>query len=186
MLQQRVDAIKQQIAAYCERAGRTASTIRLIAVSKTFDADRIRQAYSHGLRDFGENYADELVSKQEQLNEAKEWLAGLSETISQADLVSHWESMPASEREQIDCNSTWIDGGFDRIVKEIRDGAPGVTVIRREDRDRVIQGESMLVEVTIPMNQRGGDISDWPRFQGAVIVDDTQLNYSDVLGGKWI
>lgn len=128
-----------------------------------------------------------LPYKQEQLNEAKEWLARLPETISQTDLVSQWESMPASEREQIDCNSTWIDGGFDRVVKELRDASPGVTVIRREDRDRVIQGEATLVEMTIPMNQRfGTNLADWPRFQGAVVVDDTQLNYSELLGGKWI
>jgi CRISPR-associated endonuclease/helicase Cas3 len=128
-----------------------------------------------------------LPYKREQLNEAIEWLATLPETISQEDLVAQWESMPASEREQIDVNSTWIDGGFDRVVKELREGSPGVTVIRREDRDRVIQGESMLVEVTIPMNQRfGAYLSDWPRFQGAFVVDDTQIDYSELLGGKWI
>jgi CRISPR-associated endonuclease/helicase Cas3 len=128
-----------------------------------------------------------LPYNSEQLNEAKEWLARLPETISQADLVAQWESMSVAAREQIDVNSTWIDGGFDRVVKELREGSPGVTVIRREDRDRVIRGESTLVEVTIPMNQRfGANISDWPRFQGAVVVDNTQLAYSELLGGKWI
>ncbi len=128
-----------------------------------------------------------LPYKQEQLNEAKEWLSRLPETISQADLVTQWESMPVSAREQIDSTSTWIDGGFDRVVKELREGSPGVTVIRRKDLERVIRGESTLVEVTIPMNQRFGENqSDWQRFQGAVVVDDTQLNYSELLGGKWI
>jgi CRISPR-associated endonuclease/helicase Cas3 len=128
-----------------------------------------------------------LPYKQEQLQEAKEWLARLPETISQADLVSEWESMPVATLEQIESKSTWIDGGFDRVVKELREGSPGITVIRRNDRDRVIHGECTLIEVTIPMNQRfGTSLSDCQRFQGAVVVDDTHLNYSELLGGKWI
>jgi CRISPR-associated endonuclease/helicase Cas3 len=128
-----------------------------------------------------------LPYKKEQLQEAKEWLVRLPETISQADLVAHWVSMPPSGREQIESSSTWIDGGFDRVVKELREGSPGVTVIRKEDRDRVVRGESTLVEMTIPMNQRFRENqSDWPRFQGVTVVDDAELDYSELLGGKWI
>ena len=31
------------------------------------------------------------------------------------------------------------------------------------------------------MNQRFVNLSDWPRFQGAVVVDDTQIDYSELL-----
>lgn len=135
----------------------------------------------------GNGQLTSLPYKQEELDEAKEWLAQLPETISQSDLIDCWESMPASELEQVDTSSTWIDGGYDRVVKELREGSPGVTVIRREDLDRVIQGEATLVEVTIPMNQRfGTNYSDWPRFRGAVVVDDTQIDYSKYLGGRWV
>jgi pyridoxal phosphate enzyme (YggS family) len=71
MLKERVDAIRQKIATYCAEAGRPSSAIRLIAVSKTFDAENIRQAYDCGLRDFGENYADELLDKYEKLQDLK-------------------------------------------------------------------------------------------------------------------
>lgn len=39
----------------------------LVAVSKTKSMEEIRQVYDKGIRHFGENYADELVSKQQQL-----------------------------------------------------------------------------------------------------------------------
>lgn len=95
--------------------------------------------------------------------------------------------MKPASREMIEVASTWIDGGFDRQVKELREASPGLTVIRREDRDRVLAGTCSLLEVTVPMNPRNGSVlSDWTRVQGAVVVDETQLNYSELLGGEWI
>lgn len=43
--------------------------VRLIAVSKTFPAERIRAAYEAGVRDFGENRISEAIAKQEQLQD---------------------------------------------------------------------------------------------------------------------
>jgi hypothetical protein len=58
--------------AACERAGRPPGSVALIAVSKTRSAEEVAAAYEAGQRLFGENYAQELVSKAEAL-------AGLSE-----------------------------------------------------------------------------------------------------------
>ena len=52
--------------------------------------------------------------------------------------------MKSGNREVIEVASTWIDGGFDRQVKELRKASPGLTVIRREDRDRVLEGAIYL------------------------------------------
>jgi pyridoxal phosphate enzyme (YggS family) len=41
--------------------------VRLVAVSKTKPASAVREAYAAGQRDFGENYAQELAEKAEQL-----------------------------------------------------------------------------------------------------------------------
>lgn len=46
--------------------------ITLIAVSKTQSAEKIRALYQLGQRDFGENYAQELVQKAEQLKDCSE------------------------------------------------------------------------------------------------------------------
>ncbi|MBX3222713.1 MAG: YggS family pyridoxal phosphate-dependent enzyme [Labilithrix sp.] len=48
-------------------AGRAPEAIRLVAVSKTKPASAVREAYEAGQRDFGENYAQELVEKADEL-----------------------------------------------------------------------------------------------------------------------
>ncbi len=49
------------------RVGRSPSEVRLLAISKKQPLAKIRQAYAAGQRDFGENYAQELADKAEQL-----------------------------------------------------------------------------------------------------------------------
>lgn len=51
----------------CTLAGRPAAEVRLLAVSKTFDADAVRLAWLAGQRAFGENYVQEGVAKIEAL-----------------------------------------------------------------------------------------------------------------------
>ncbi len=43
--------------------------VKLIAVSKTFPSERIREVYNCGIADFGENYAQEMLKKQEELKD---------------------------------------------------------------------------------------------------------------------
>ena len=52
-----------------QRSGRKRSEITLVAVSKKFSADRIREAYAAGLRDFGENYVQEFAEKHGKLSD---------------------------------------------------------------------------------------------------------------------
>lgn len=53
----------------CERAGRRTHEVQLLAVSKTFDADTVYQAWQAGQREFGENYIQEGVDKIARLRE---------------------------------------------------------------------------------------------------------------------
>lgn len=48
------------------------SSVRLIAVSKTFPPEAIRCAYDAGIRDFGENRIQEAISKQAQLEDLED------------------------------------------------------------------------------------------------------------------
>jgi PLP dependent protein len=59
----RVDEIRAQIAAACADAGRDATDVRLLAVSKTRPAQTVREAYASGCRWFGENRLQELRDK---------------------------------------------------------------------------------------------------------------------------
>ncbi|GAB3912565.1 YggS family pyridoxal phosphate enzyme [Microlunatus endophyticus] len=59
--------IRTAIDAACERAGRPASEVRLLPVSKTFGTDAILEAYAAGMRIFGENKVQEVVAKATEL-----------------------------------------------------------------------------------------------------------------------
>jgi CRISPR-associated endonuclease/helicase Cas3 len=128
-----------------------------------------------------------LPYNQQQLEEALDWLNKLPAEITQRDLVQIWEGMGFKTKEEIPKDSKWIDGGYEREVKEVRSGSPSVNVILRSDVDRVRSGELSLPEVIIPMNQKTGmKIDEWPQFQGATIVNESILQYSELLGGEWI
>lgn len=60
-------AVLARIDAALAAAGRPAQACRLLAVSKTFPADAVRDCYASGQRAFGENYVQELVDKAAQL-----------------------------------------------------------------------------------------------------------------------
>ena len=55
--------IRGRIAAAARSVGRDPSSIRLVAVSKTFPIDAVREAYAAGQRDFGENRVQEALQK---------------------------------------------------------------------------------------------------------------------------
>jgi len=70
-----VAAVCQRIARAATRVGREPNSITLMAVSKTVDAERIKEAYAAGLRVFGENRVQEFEGKSAGLSELKdaEW-----------------------------------------------------------------------------------------------------------------
>lgn len=74
-LTQNVDEIRGRIADAARRSGRSAEEITLMAVSKTFPPERIRDAYQVGLRVFGENRVQEFSGKAGALADLKdaEW-----------------------------------------------------------------------------------------------------------------
>jgi PLP dependent protein len=59
----RLSEVRARIDAAARRAGRDPSSIRLVAVSKTFPVHVVRDAYAAGQRDFGENRVQEALEK---------------------------------------------------------------------------------------------------------------------------
>jgi len=59
----RLLSIQHRIAAAARSANRDPSTIRLVAVSKTFPVEAVREAWQAGQRDFGENRVQEALQK---------------------------------------------------------------------------------------------------------------------------
>jgi PLP dependent protein len=64
-----LSAVLARIASACERAGRDAASIRLVAVSKTMSAAVVAAAIEAGVRDLGENYVQEAEAKRAELGE---------------------------------------------------------------------------------------------------------------------
>src|SRR5205809_5925381 len=65
-LDARLAAVRERIARAAGRAGRDPASIRLVAVSKTFDAAHVRAAADAGQIDFGENKVQEGAQKMEE------------------------------------------------------------------------------------------------------------------------
>ncbi len=59
----RLAEVHQRIEAACARAGRPASTVTLVAVSKTHPPETVAEAIAAGVGAFGENRAQEFVPK---------------------------------------------------------------------------------------------------------------------------
>ena len=64
--------VRERIRIAAERAGRDPDGITLMAVSKTFPASSIREAYAAGLRVFGENRVQEFAGKVEDLRDLEQ------------------------------------------------------------------------------------------------------------------
>ncbi len=63
MISDRVAAVREQIARAAARAGRRPEDVALVAISKTFPAEAVREVFAAGLRLFGENKVQEAEGK---------------------------------------------------------------------------------------------------------------------------
>ena len=64
-----IGLVSQRIRAAADAVQRDASSIHLLAVSKTKPAQAVREAYAAGLHDVGENYLQEALGKQADLTD---------------------------------------------------------------------------------------------------------------------
>src|SRR5580692_8197801 len=95
MLKERLERVEERIHAAAHRAGRRREDIALIAVTKKFPGEVVREAYDLGLRSFGENYVQEFEGKHPALAD----LAG-----AEFHLIGHLQSnktRPAADLFQV-------------------------------------------------------------------------------------
>jgi len=60
---ERVAELQTAVRAAAVAAGRAPDDVRIVAASKTWPASALREAWAAGIRDFGENYAAEMLEK---------------------------------------------------------------------------------------------------------------------------
>jgi len=98
-LRARLADVRARIARAAGRAGRDPSSVRLIAVSKTFPADYVRAAADAGQIDFGENKVQEALGKMDQT----------SDLDARWHLIGHLQSNKAKKAARFDIVHS-IDG----------------------------------------------------------------------------
>ena len=96
-----LESVRERIAAAESAAGRPAGSVRLLAVSKTFPAEDVAEAFSCGQTCFGENRVQELASKVPVLHAEIEWhLIGSlqSNKAAKAAALASWIHSVDSEK----------------------------------------------------------------------------------------
>jgi hypothetical protein len=114
-LRERLDRVEERIHTAADRAGRKRADIALIAVTKKFPAEVVREAYDLGLRIFGENYVQEFEGKHPALAD----LAG-----TEFHLIGHLQSnkaRPAADLFQViqTVDSEKLAGRLDGMSKPL-------------------------------------------------------------------
>jgi len=68
-----VGTVQKRMLTACQKAGRSPDQVRLVAVTKKVEAERVREAAAIGLCDFGENYVQEAKKKIEAVGPGPVW-----------------------------------------------------------------------------------------------------------------
>lgn len=72
-IKENLDNVLSRIKVAAEKSGRKAQDIKLIAVTKTVDVERIKSVYDYGILDLGENRVQELLEKYDKLDSSCRW-----------------------------------------------------------------------------------------------------------------
>ncbi len=73
MLKENIEQVKENIRQACNRVGRDPQEVLLLPVSKTKPIEMLQEVYDYGIRQFGENYVQELCGKIDQMPKDIEW-----------------------------------------------------------------------------------------------------------------
>lgn len=101
----KLQAVRARIEAACAAAARPVESVTLLAVSKTFDADAVREAALAGQCRFGENYVAEALAKIAALSDLRsslEWhLIGPLQSNKTRDVAAAFDWVHSVDRLKI-------------------------------------------------------------------------------------
>ncbi|MCF7548371.1 YggS family pyridoxal phosphate-dependent enzyme [Pseudonocardia sp. WMMC193] len=95
-LEERLHAVRERIAAACTAAGRAPEEVELLAVTKTIPAADVIALAELGLRDFGENRAQEAALKVAEIRERR------------PDLDLRWHFIGGLQRNKVRVVAPWV------------------------------------------------------------------------------
>jgi pyridoxal phosphate enzyme (YggS family) len=111
--------VRERIAAAARRVGRNPDEVTLMGVSKTFPVESIREAYSAGLRVFGENRVQEFSGKATALRDLSdsEWhLIGHLQTNKAAKAVELFDAVDSVDSVRTAEKLNSIAAGANKIL----------------------------------------------------------------------
>lgn len=156
-LKDRIDGVERRIGEACRKSGRSRDEVRLVAVSKKFALPVILEANRLGLRDFGENYAQELRDKQREAGEGAggtlrwHFIGALQRNkvkyvVGRADLVHAVDNMALVA--ELDKRAA-ASGTRVRALVEINGGEQSKNGIRGNDLQGFLEGASRFRNVSL-------------------------------------
>jgi len=98
-----LQAVRHRIEAAARGAGRSADSVLLVAVSKTFPHEAVRDAALAGQRDFGENYVQEALEKIQALGDLDiiwHYIGPIQSNKTRA-IATHFDWVHSIDREKI-------------------------------------------------------------------------------------
>ncbi|HML16374.1 MAG TPA: YggS family pyridoxal phosphate-dependent enzyme [Bryobacteraceae bacterium] len=145
MLRERLEQVEERIGKAARRAGRARSEITMIAVTKKFPAEVLREAYQLGLRRFGENYVQEFETKHPALADL---------TGAEFHLIGHLQS-----------NKARAAAGLFQVIETV----DSEKLARRLDQAAATPLEVMIeVKLSEEESKAGAAPADLPALIGAI------------------
>ncbi|MBZ5601109.1 MAG: YggS family pyridoxal phosphate-dependent enzyme [Acidobacteriia bacterium] len=117
-MKDRLAQVEERIAKAAERAGRSRGDITLVAVTKKFPAEVMREAYNLGLRVFGENYVQEFESKHPALADLKD---------AEFHLIGHLQSNKARLASDLFQTIETVDS--EKLARRLNDAGKNLEVM---------------------------------------------------------
>jgi pyridoxal phosphate enzyme (YggS family) len=114
--------VRERIAAAARRVGRNPDEVTLMGVSKTFPVESIREAYTAGLRVFGENRVQEFSGKATALRDLSdsEWhLIGHLQTNKAAKAVELFDAVDSVDSVRMAEKLNSIAAGANKILRAL-------------------------------------------------------------------
>ena len=98
----RLQALRARVTSAAARAGRDPDKVRILAVTKAHGADAVQAGLAAGLRDFGENFAQEAIAKMREADPHAVWhFIGQLQSNKTRQVAEHFDWFHTVVRERI-------------------------------------------------------------------------------------
>jgi hypothetical protein len=148
-----IDVIKQRIAEAVKRAGRDPLAVKLMAVTKTVETERISRAIDAGLTLLGENYVQEAKDKIAIIGNAAQWhMIGHLQTNKAKYAVKLFDCVHSVDRlelaQELDKRAGQINRKLNILI-EVNSGEQSKSGIEKEQTLELVRQVALLPNLVV-------------------------------------